>query len=228
MKQLSRKVLIVGYRAQTLNYVSALEHMGIIPIVAFEDTIPTNETFLHSNYVFEYDGLLLPGGGDIYPGFFHEKNMGSRNIDFSLDIMQFKFLELFVRSHKPVLGICKGLQMINVFFGGNVIQDLPTAQTHAWDKEDKIHSSTAIPNTFISSLYGNTLITNSAHHQGIGRLGNDILLSQLSKDSVVEAIYHEFLPIIAVQWHPERMCFEKQRSDTVDGEPIFQYFKDML
>lgn len=222
------RVLVGGYKAQTDNYVSALKHIGIVPIVAFEDFLSTNESFFKFFNILEYDGLLLPGGGDIDPEFFHEINKGSRNIDSALDRMQFKLLELFIHANKPVLGICKGLQIINVYFGGTIIQDLPTAPTHAWDKEDKIHPSTAITNTFVSNLYGNTLVINSAHHQGIGTLGNQILLSQIAPDHVVEAIYHATLPIIAVQWHPERMCFDKQRFDTVNGEAIFHFYKKML
>jgi putative glutamine amidotransferase len=160
--------------------------------------------------------------------FFRQENNGSKNIDLSLDILQFKLLSLFVNARKPIIGICKGLQIINVYFGGDIIQDLPTSNIHTWDKDDKIHSSTTIDNSFVSSLYGKTLITNSAHHQGIGRLGTNILISQLSSDHVVEAIYHEFFPIIAVQWHPERMCFENKRNDTVDGEAIFRYYKNMF
>jgi putative glutamine amidotransferase len=221
-------VLVGGYQSQTVNYSSAVSQIGIIPIVAFEDSISTNELFLETIDIADYDGLLLPGGGDINPLFFMEENNGSRNIDTVLDLFQLRLLEKFVYAKKPVLGICKGLQMINIFFGGNVIQDLSTSKIHAWDKEDKVHSSIAIPGTFIYQLYGNTLITNSAHHQGAGRLGKDLLLSQLSDDCVVEAIYHAYLPIIAVQWHPERMSFDKRRPDTVDGEAIFQYFKSML
>jgi putative glutamine amidotransferase len=228
MKDLSPKVLIGGYTSQVSNYVSALEHMSIIPTVAFEDNVSTNELFVENISISDYDGLLLPGGGDIDPRFFQEENNGSRNIDLSLDFLQFKLLTLFVNARKPVLGICKGLQIINVFFGGNVIQNLPTANIHEWDNEDRIHPSITIPNTFVSRIYGNSLITNSAHHQGTGTLGTNILLSQLSRDHVVEAIYHEFLPIIAVQWHPERMCFDKRRNDTVDGEAIFHYFKNMF
>jgi putative glutamine amidotransferase len=228
MKFSSPRVLIVGYHELTHNYVSALKHTGIVPIVAFDDIVPTKEPFSEDSIRNDFDGLLLPGGGDINPIFFHESNTGSRNIDSPLDKMQFHYLEQFIRFGKPVLGICKGMQIINVYFGGSIIQDLPTASTHAWDKEDKIHSTTAFPNTFISNLYGNTLITNSAHHQGIVRLGTGLCLSQVSDDLVVEAIYHESLPIIGVQWHPERMSYDKQRNDTVDGAPIFHYYKELL
>ncbi|MFA9376158.1 MAG: gamma-glutamyl-gamma-aminobutyrate hydrolase family protein [Lachnotalea sp.] len=222
------KVLIGGYKHKVDNYVSALKYVDIISIVAFEDAISTNNTFLETIDISMYDGLLLPGGGDIDPDFFHEENRGSKQIDLVLDMMQFKLLELFIMAGKPVLGICKGLQIINVFFGGTIIQDLPTANLHAWDKEDKVHFSIAVPHTFICDLYGETLKINSAHHQGAGHLGDHLLLSQLSCDNVVEAIYHEFLPIIAVQWHPERMCFDNERNDTVNGEDVFQYFKNML
>jgi putative glutamine amidotransferase len=222
------KVLIGGYQTKVDNYESALKQLNIIPIVAFCESMASNYHFLASIDMADYDGLLLPGGGDIDPHFFHKKNNGSRGIDFSLDMLQFELLDLFVHAKKPVLGICKGLQIINVFFGGNVIQDLPTSKLHAWDGEDKVHPTTSVPGTFISCLYGKTLMVNSAHHQGIGALGKNLFTAQASCDSVVEAFYHESLPILAVQWHPERMSFHKKRNDTVDGKAIFEYFKDLL
>lgn len=227
-----KRILIAGYTTKTANYVSALSHMNMIPITAFSEPLSNEDTSfaLHTivNEFYKYDGLLLPGGGDIDPIFFNEVNQGSKNIDSALDVIQFELLDLFVKANKPVLGICKGLQIINVYFGGNVIQDLATATTHAWDEADKTHSTYSIPNTFIFRLYGQSMTVNSAHHQGIGHIGRHLSISQLAYDNVVEAIYHDTLPIIAVQWHPERMSFNQRRVDTADGQNIFEYYKELL
>ncbi|PXV93298.1 putative glutamine amidotransferase [Lachnotalea glycerini] len=232
MKHLFPKILVAGYGTKVNNYVSALKHMNMYPTVAFSDPHSAKDSsplILNiSNDILSFDGLLLPGGGDIDPSFFHETNNGSVNIDFALDTIQFQLLDLFVGAKKPVLGICKGMQVINVYFGGTLIQDLACKKMHAWEKEDKVHSSFSIPNTFLSDLYDETFMVNSAHHQGIGNLGANIMIAQKASDYVVEAIYHKTLPIIGVQWHPERMSFDKKREDTVDGQKIFEYYNNLF
>ena len=83
--------------------------------------------------------MLFPGGGDITPAFFGERDRGSRSIDTELDILQLQALEYCLQSRLPVLGICKGMQIINVGLGGNIIQDLPTADCHRYLGADQYH-----------------------------------------------------------------------------------------
>lgn len=139
---------------------------------------------------------------DISPAFYHAENKGSRNIDALLDSVQFSLLQAFVSSGKPVLGICKGIQLINVAFGGTLIQDLSAESLaiQAWAEADKIHISKAAPGTFPAQLYGSAPRVNSAHHQAVGTVGDELRIAQYGPDFVVEALYHERLPIIGVQW----------------------------
>ena len=134
--------------------------------------------------------------------------------------------EAFVSAGKPVLGICKGIQLINVAFGGTLIQDLSAESLaiHAWAETDKIHISKAAPGTFPAQLYGSAPRVNSAHHQAVGTVGDGLRIAQYGPDFVVEALYHERLPIIGVQWHPERMCFSYAREDMADGSHLLSYF----
>lgn len=93
-----------------------------------------------------FDGLLLPGGGDIHPAHFDQIDRYSTGIEVQLDRMQFYLAEAFVSVKKPVFGICKGMQLLNVLFGGNLHQELPPEQKarHAYDKEhekDRVHGS---------------------------------------------------------------------------------------
>ena len=177
----------------------------------------------------EYDGLLMPGGTDIDPARYHRPNTASEDIDPALDARQFAALDAFVRADKPVMGICRGHQLINVYFGGTLIQDLPSATIHSRCDEpwDKAHGSVAVPGGWMEALYGPAFPVNSAHHQAVERVGRGLIVDQRSEDGVIEALRHETLPLFCVQWHPERMCLERVRADTVDGSIVLRYFLSM-
>lgn len=190
-------IAIVGRSKDTYNYENALRTLG----VSFVTTLDTQEASQATH-------LLLPGGGDITPAFFGQYNHGSRNIDTELDILQIKALTLFLEQKKPVLGICKGLQLINVHLGGTINQDISTADTHKWTGQDQKHHvyhSGLNRNDFFYQLYGTSALVNSAHHQAIDKLGSNLTVVCRAGDNVIEGIMHTTLPVIAVQWHPERI-----------------------
>lgn len=210
------RIAVPGPETATRNYVNALKSLGAQPVLTRPGADPAG-----------FDGLLLPGGGDIDPVYYHEEMNGSQEPDPELDKWQMTTLDTFVRARKPVMGICRGHQMINIYFGGTLVQDLPNASSHARDPgsdEDKVHGNTAEPGSFIADLYGTCFPTNSSHHQSIKTPGEGIVCCQTSADGVPEALYHRELPIIAVQWHPERMCFKFRRPDTVDGSLVLNRF----
>lgn len=208
-----KKILIAGYPDQTQNYEAALRFLGAYPV-----------TTLHVPNTLPYDGLILPGGGDIDPKLFGQLNCGSRIIDPSLDRLQLAILKAFVLDKKPVLGICKGMQLINIFFGGDIFQNLPSFRQHQFDGQDQIHKTTALPGSYLCRLYGQSFTVNSAHHQGADISGQGISYVQYCPDGVVEGLCHDYLPIWGVQWHPERMCFQHKRSDTADGSLLLKAF----
>ena len=223
-----KKLFLAGYADATQNYQDAFTALH-----ASFDTLPSREYGLvHcSDLPFHmspsnYQGLVLPGGGDIAPALFHAPNKGSRDIDEPLDRLQLKILDEFLYAGKPVLGICKGLQIINVYFGGTIIQDLPEASLHIhqYDGQDKVHSTKAAGGTFPERLYGPLPVTNSAHHQGVNAVGDGLLVAEYGLDFVIEAMYHKTLPVLGVQWHPERMCLAHRNPQTVDGSLLLRYF----
>jgi len=235
-----KKLFIAGYEENTSNYRNAFARLGILTetlgssfqtwlqqIPEYQKASAFSPRDLTSN---SYDGLILPGGGDISPALFGATNEGSRNIDEPLDRLQFQLLGQFLRLGKPVLGICKGLQIINVCFGGTILQDLPEESSliHEYDNGDKIHTTKAPRDTFPEQLYGRNPVTNSAHHQAIGDVGDGLLVAQYTCDFVVEAIYHKSLPVLGVQWHPERMCFAHANPETDDGSLLLRYFSTLL
>ncbi|MCI5902465.1 MAG: gamma-glutamyl-gamma-aminobutyrate hydrolase family protein [Blautia sp.] len=152
----------------------------------------------------DYDGLILPGGGDISPARYNEKNNGSRNIDNATDNMQFAVLDKFVRAKKPVLGVCKGHQIINVYFGGSLYQDI-RGHMAVW------HTAYRRDSSILFDVCGKSLSVLSFHHQSVKRLGRDLEIIQTAAGGTVEAIQHRVLPVYGVQYHPEGMGASGQK-----------------
>lgn len=177
-----------------------------------------------------YDALILPGGADIDPEFYGEENWGCRKIDRELDEKQFQILDIFIKAGKPILGVCKGHQLLNVYFGGAVYQHIPEFETHQWlEQGDRVHEAVCEEGCFLHDLYGSTRFSiNSAHHQAVMQPAECFRMIQRAVDGIPEAMVHTSLPIISLQWHPERMCCKHLREDTVDGTPIFRYFLQMI
>lgn len=208
-----KKVLIAGEAGKTVNYENAVRKLGV-----------WGETSLDVPDISFYDGLILPGGGDIDPKLFGQLPCGTGFFDPALDRLQLAVLRAFVLSRKPVLGICKGMQLINIYFGGDMIQHLNTSESHAYVQADQIHMSVAKRGSFPEKLYGRRFAVNSAHHQGVDSPGKGIEYVQFAEDGVAEGLRHRFLPVWGVQWHPERLCFAHRREDAVDGALLLSFF----
>ena len=213
-----KKVALAGTESLT-NYIDALKENDIEVIA----TLDVDEAI-------KCDGLLLPGGGDIDPVYYGEEMNGSDEPDRELDKAQRDILDAFVKAKKPILGICRGMQLINIYFGGSLYQDLGTRDIHTRKNgNDSIHSVKSVEEgNLFEKFYGKTFNINSAHHQGTKKLGKGLKEVLRSEDGVCEAVIHEELPIIATQFHPERMSYKQRREDTVVGEEIFKYFKSLL
>ena len=209
-----KKICIIGYPESTLNYQRALDlpdYEIILPLASASIFDWNTSPFAFHALVDFCDLLILPGGGDIDPSYFHQTNTDSQNVDFFLDNVQFSFLDSFVQMKKPVIGICKGMQIINVYFGGNLNQNLSTKSLpiHTYQKGDKYHPVlclTTPKNSFFENLnFPQKLIVNSAHHQSISKIGQNLQPLYVSPDYVTEMICHRTLPILGIQWHPERL-----------------------
>lgn len=208
--------------------------------------VPTNRPQAPANYLYalaqlgargetgtrfspeEYDGLLLPGGCDVNPSRYGKTPIPEETVDDELDAIQFAALDAFLEAGKPILGICRGHQLLNVAFGGTLIQHLPTAENHMGlpTGEDNVHPVHIEPGSFLFGLYGSGCAVNSTHHQAVETPGKGLCPVMYSEDGVIEATEHGSLPVWSVQFHPERMCFLHQREDTADGSKIFRFFLD--
>ena len=173
----------------------------------------------------DFDALILAGGGDVDPSFIEEPNRGSYDIDLPRDRVELALVSRCVYENKPILGICRGHQILNVALGGTLIQHLPTADAHAWTEQgDRAHPVTAEEGTFLHELYGRRFSVNSAHHQAVEALAPGLTLSATADDGTLEAFQDPARELWCVQFHPERMCFAHRREDAVDGADIFRFF----
>lgn len=212
-----KRILIAGEMDKTINYENAMKRLGVL-----------TRTSLHVPSTVLYDGLILPGGGDIDPKLFGQLNKGTRHFDPVLDRLQLAILNAFILDKKPVLGICKGMQIINIYFGGDLIQHLENSKEHEYIGKDQVHETVAGKGSFLEKLYGERFAVNSAHHQGVDATGRGIEYIQFAPDGVVEGLKHSYLPVFGVQWHPERLCFDHRRQDAVNGAVLLEYFRDLL
>lgn len=174
----------------------------------------------------DYDGFVLCGGCDVKPFLYGQKVDGCRAIDDLRDAVEMQLIEQFIKQNKPILGICRGHQILNVYFEGTLFQHIKTAEKHVRNVYgDSIHIIETVPNSIIANLYGDKFFVNSAHHQAIDKIGKGLIVTSRSeKDEIVESFEHESLLVYGVQFHPERMCVNNQRDDTIDGIKIFEYF----
>lgn len=233
-------VCILGYTELTQNYQNAFLSEDFDIILPLKTASPfdlLNDLFCVYSIVQVSDLLILPGGGDIDPAFFHQQNTTSRNIDFILDRIQFEFLDAFVKFKKPVIGICKGMQLINIFFGGTLLQDMPFPMLmhHAYENRDKYHTIFRKPAVYppVSTVsncpfrsLNRDLLVNSAHHQCIALPGKELMIQHYAQDGTIETIYHSSLPIFGLQWHPERLFVQGQNQLTpLAFELLFCYNK---
>lgn len=153
------------------------------------------------------DGLLLPGGGDMDPKFYGQARIpacGEPNL--LRDAAEPLLLRAFLDADKPVLGICRGIQVMNAVLGGDLYQDIkPFEHLPHNDHWAKVHTVTVRRGTLLSRILGqDTVLVNSQHHQAVDRVAPGFTLAALSEDGIVEAIEKPDARFcLGVQWHPE-------------------------
>ena len=201
------------------NYTKVLSALGADPVVV-DEMQPADD----------FDGLLLPGGTDIDPMLYGQYNTDSIALNRNMDSLQMRMLDLFVQEQKPVLGVCRGLQLVNIYFGGSLLQNIATARDH-WgltETEDQVHLSHAVKGSWLEKIYGEKFSVNSYHHQAIDLVGDGLEVIQFAEDGVIEGICHTAMPVYAVQWHPERISLEMKKAGVADGTPIFRFFLNKI
>ncbi|HEX7911084.1 MAG TPA: gamma-glutamyl-gamma-aminobutyrate hydrolase family protein [Paraburkholderia sp.] len=210
-----------GLRGKTLQYLEeSIAHwvmsrdvlVFMIPTVGHQGMLHPSNIRLR-DYAKHLDGLLLQGGADVSPQSYAEQASSHEwPGDRVRDMYELELLHEFIESGKPVLGVCRGCQLINVAFGGTLYQDIatdvPTAGTHVNENYDQHRHGIHFPDgsTLANMFPGRRdAIVNSIHHQAVKTLGRDLNIEAVSaSDGIIEAVRYRRAPfVMGVQWHPE-------------------------
>ncbi len=200
-----------GYTGAKNSYVVAIEATGGIPFIL---PYSENEETL-ADYTASLDGFVFTGGADIDPKYYGEDPKETCGKTYPLrDTFEAHMFKKVTEAKKPILAICRGMQVINVFFGGTLHQDIAKEY-----KTDLVHQQTApntepwhdieiLPKTKLSTLIGKArMMGNSFHHQAIKVLAKGLTIAATAEDGIIEAYTADDYPYLAAyQWHPERLC----------------------
>lgn len=190
------------------DYVQAVLKAGATPLI-----LPLCEDInVIKQMIACLDGLIITGGEDIHPSYYHEEPLTvCGEFDYHRDCYEFMLMAAFEATNKPILGICRGAQALNVYFGGTLYQDLSLKldctimHRQTGSRGFGCHAIEVVANQFLGSIYQSGDLINSYHHQAVKDLGKGLVIAAISKDGVIEAFQHQTKPIYAVQFHPEVM-----------------------
>jgi len=225
-----------AYAPKTLQYIEqTTAHWvmagGALPVMVpapLDDLAQTEAAVDVHDYADWLDGLVLHGGSDVWPGSYGETPLDPRwHGDRNRDAYEIALVHAFVKAGKPVFGICRGLQLINVAFGGTLYQDIATQRPDARAHRDAevydlhFHPLEVVDGSRLQQLLGaqSGAKINSIHHQGIKDLAPDFAVeARCPEDGVIEAIRHTGNAYVAaVQWHPE---FHQAALGTLDDSAL--------
>ena len=198
---------------QSRTYLDALVRAGAAPLM-----IPhlVDRTLLRTLYEL-VDGVLLPGGGDIDPSHYGEaRHHKCGPISAERDEIEMTLTRWAMDDGKPLLAICRGIQVLNVALGGSLFQDIeaqvPEAEKHDWypdhPRDLRAHTVAIDPQAHLAEILGSSSVpVNSLHHQALKEVAPGLMISAHAPDQIIEAVEAEGHPFaLGVQWHPEELA----------------------
>ncbi len=223
------------FKGKTLLYmeesmVQWVQQSGALPVLI--PRVGSRAPMDVGKIVDELDGLLLQGGDDVSPLSYGEEPLQPKWAgDLARDKYEIALIREFIRQKKPILGICRGLQILNVAMGGSLYQDIATQRPGTlvhrnWDiYDDNLHGVRISRGTLLAKLLPKKEIvtTTTVHHQGIKDLATGMTVEAVCEtDGIIEAIRYDKAPfVLALQWHPE---FRRNRREIVDSRPVLEAF----
>ena len=168
-----------------------------------------------------YDGLIIPGGAHVHPSFYGDSVRCNKHpFNKNLDRLEIALVQSFADAGKPILGLCRGAQVINVALGGTLKQDIGMGHYN-----DSNRQTTTVAGTAMRSLFGGSVATIHYHHQAVSRLAAGLTVTMVdARDGTVEAFSHTSLPIIGYQFHPDRMYLKTNPGIRYTGKLAIDYF----
>jgi putative glutamine amidotransferase len=199
-----------GFSVIGHDYIHAVQRLGGIPV-----GIPVGERDACPQLLASLDGLILSGGEDMDPILYGDHpDMRCWNLAPERDRFELSLLEAALERKMPVLAICRGMQLFNVYFGGSLYKDISdysdNVLSHQFNRAPRWYKAHQVQliHPILKELYQQDCIeTNSYHHQAVRRLGNGLVVSAKASDGIVEGLFHPEHPnVLAIQWHPEMMA----------------------
>lgn len=179
------------------DYAEAIENAGACPVLL----APSRNV---ADIALRIDGILVSGGSDLHPSYYNEDiNYEIKIVERDRSDFEFAIIHEIIKLKKPVLGVCYGMQLINVAFGGSLYQDIRQQVPAAIEHREGWHTIKVSDNKFIDR---GEFKVNSSHHQAVKVIGQRLNAFAFSADGIVEAVCSEDYPfLLGAQWHPERM-----------------------
>lgn len=188
------------------SFVDGVERGGGLPFV-----LPVLASDAAGDLVDALDGIVLTGGIDVDPAVYGaERSPHVTRVDPDRDAFEIALVQASRSAGRPVLGLCRGCQVLDVALGGTLVQHLPDLSDQPHDLKDRthevVHDVSVAPGSLLARITGGGSVgVNSLHHQAVDRLGDGLTATAWSGDGVVEAIENESQRLLGVQWHPELM-----------------------
>lgn len=198
--------VIAGVNSQYTDAVLAAEGIPFLVPMAEEDVLDA--------YLDAADGLFIPGGIDVCPLFYGENphEMLGR-VNYDLDAFQVALVKLARKRGMPILGVCRGIQIINVAFGGTLVQHIERHKQKNLDGSRPYHKVEAQDGSFIAEVFGTSFGVNSFHHQAVKNVAEGFKATALAYDGIIEGIESVCGSwAVGVQWHPERMIYKGKQN----------------
>ena len=209
-KPISEDIPIV-HLSSSRNFADGVKRAGGLPVY-----IPISNDEEVKAYIKTIDALLLTGGQDVHPSLYgHDKQTQTNDYNLERDHFELALIKHAFEAKKPILAVCRGMQLLNVYFGGSLNQEvdnhsqgLPLGTFHTIEVE---------PDSHLSGLLSNGHEVNSVHHQTIATLGNGLRVTARDpRDRVIEAFELPDYPLMAVQWHPEFLIDDHEHQALFD------------
>ena len=191
------------------DYARRVAAAGGLPVLLSQETDA-------AQIVQRLDGIVLPGGTDVDPALYGaEPTPDLMDPEPARDAQELALLDAAAAAGVPLLAICRGLQVVNVWRGGTLHQHVPEHGLFEEPPGKLQHEVTFTPGSVLAGVYGTSVMVNSLHHQTVDRLGEGLAVTAEAPDGTIEGLECRDAPVVAVQWHPELLP---------EPDPIFDWF----